>query len=122
MAMTSMNTPAGQSSSNNNNNKNRNSPPKTRTPSPKATPLKKQPIHQTPTKSSTSATHFCSSVFLNSPDPSALPMPIFDDEDEEEEEMVKKSTNVVVNVIVNKTDTLRQFLNMHPALSTPITA
>lgn len=89
--------------------KHRNSPPKTRSPSPKT--YKKSPTE------STSATHFCSSVFLNSPDPSALPMPIFDDD----EEIVVNSKTSTANLnVVTKTNTLRQFLNIHPALSTPI--
>jgi len=54
-------------------------------------------------------THFASSAFLNSPDPSKLPVPDFDDDD-----------FVVNNRLfpeeapqsVRKTDTLKQFLNI----------
>ena len=86
----------------------RNSPPKVRTPSPKAV--------QKLSHSSTSDTHFCSSVFFNSPDPSSLPMPIFDDD----ETVVNSKKSTKAFSVVNKTDTLRQFLNVCPSISTQI--
>lgn len=81
----------------------RNSPPKARNPSPKSS--------KNATNSSSSATHFCSGVLFNSPDPSFLPIPIFDDDVVVNSE---KSTTIVN--VVNKTDTLRQFLNIRPGL------
>ncbi len=87
--------------------KQRHSSPKVRTPSPKV-------IKKVLQSASTSETHFCSSVFFNSPDPSFLPMPIFDDD-----EVVNSKQSTSVLNIVNKTNTLRQFLNIRPSLATP---
>lgn len=67
--------------------------------------------------------HFASSAFLNSPDPSKLPVPDFDDEEEVETEfnnrlMVAETTPIKVSPapmsVVGKADTLKQFLNIRP--------
>jgi hypothetical protein len=52
--------------------------------------------------------HFSSSAFQNSPDPTLLPVPIFDDEDSVVEYPVPIAFHAT------KTEKLRQFLNLRP--------
>jgi len=64
--------------------------------------------------------HFASSAFLNSPDPSKLPVPDFDDDEEDivNRHVVLESaatTTTPIKITVGKTDTLKQFLNIRPA-------
>lgn len=104
-----MKTNAVQQSNSNTNTKKKDT---RRTPSPKSTGKKNSSSPQL------QGVCFSSSAFLNSPDPSALPIPIFDDEDVVKEAHVvdsKQSTNTVLPS--KKTDTLRQFLNIRPAVS-----
>ena len=88
---------------------NKNKKDNRRTPSPKSSGRKNA--------SSPSEVCFSSSAFLNSPDPSSLPIPMFDDECDVvlNDKVVhsQKSTNS----LPNKTDTLRQFLNIRQAIS-----
>jgi hypothetical protein len=60
--------------------------------------------------------HFASSAFLNSPDPSKLPVPDFDDDEEDMENRFTMSETTpvkgVVSIVAGKTDTLKQFLNI----------
>ncbi len=51
--------------------------------------------------------HFCSSAFLNSPEPSSLPIPVFDDEDTKRVSGSSDSSGPGL-----KTNALRQFLNI----------
>jgi hypothetical protein len=59
-----------------------------------------------------SSYHFSSSAFFNSPDPSLIPIPKFDDECASKAAFVNfdKSTS-------NKTDALRDFLNIRPKVA-----
>jgi hypothetical protein len=70
--------------------------------------------------SNSSEQHFASSAFMNSPDPSKLPIPDFDDDDNEStisrlsSSCSSRSTSpLAVSAITGrKTDTLKQFLNI----------
>ena len=68
-------------------------------------------------KSVEHVTHFASSAFLNSPDPSKLPVPDFDDDEEEvvNRHVVLENNTTPIKATVGKTDTLKQFLNIRPA-------
>jgi len=90
-----------------------NSPPKrhSRSSSPQ-----QQHSHQ-----SASEIHFASSAFLNSPDPSKLPVPDFDDDmssfvgvNENDSSAVNKRLSFDMTSSGRKTDTLKQFLNIRP--------
>lgn len=84
---------------------------------------------QTPTKTNkkiepTSESHYSSSAFLNSPDPSQLPIPVFDDEVPEIQPTSNLPESTLSRAISDsgskpiataKTDTLRTFLNIRPA-------
>jgi hypothetical protein len=70
--------------------------------------------------SNSSEQHFASSAFMNSPDPSKLPVPDFDDDDESTVSRLSSSCassrsvspSAVSAVVGRKTDTLKQFLNI----------
>jgi hypothetical protein len=67
---------------------------------------------QTPQKSGKKdEQHFSSSAFLNSPDPSALPIPVFDDESTDNG-INRKGIPNSLKQDATKTDALRSFLNM----------
>jgi len=64
-----------------------------------------------------SPTHFASSAFLNSPDPSKLPVPDFDDEMEISTRLFT-DVKTVAPLAARKTDTLKQFLNISSPMLT----
>ncbi len=86
------------------NNTNSKKKDNRRTPSPKSSGRKSHP-------SPTQEVCFSSSAFLNAPDPSMLPIPIFDDI-EEDTNLVTSKQVTTPSLVSNKTDTLRQFLNI----------
>ena len=59
-------------------------------------------------KKKTSEPHYASSAFFNSPDPSMLPVPDFDDDENETSHLPSSD----VTPTKGKTDTLKQFLNI----------
>lgn len=117
--MKSTATPTATPNKNNNNHKGgkvdeKQTPKKTKTPSSgisSAAAGSKSAVKKGPDSDS----HFCSSAFLNSPDPSTLPLPIFDgDNDDNGVVMTTPTTG-------NKTNALRQFLNIRSGPSSPAT-
>jgi len=68
--------------------------------------------HSIPTQPSIS--HFASSAFLNSPDPSKIPVPDFDDD----MDMNSRLFGDYVPPSALKTDTLKQFLNIRSPMLT----
>lgn len=60
--------------------------------------------------------HYSSSAFQNSPDPSALPVPIFDDEPSSGRLPIPTTPAVAESTAMqlSKTEKLRQFLNLRP--------
>lgn len=72
------------------------------------TPTKKKPITGTET---TSESHFSSSAILNSPDPSCLPIPVFDDEGPSQSNIAAVNS-VILTPQKSKTDALKTFLNL----------
>lgn len=77
-------------------------------------------------RKSQSPEHFSSSAFLNSPDPSKLPIPVFDDEPivlscsptspSELHLGVFAQPDKAASISTTKTETLRQFLNLRTQL------
>lgn len=65
--------------------------------------------HQAPA----AVSHFASSAFLNSPDPSKLPIPDFDDDEDMNSRLFSDAPPTA-----RKTDTLKQFLNIRPHMLT----
>jgi hypothetical protein len=70
--------------------------------------------NSSPTTNSRQEFHFASSKLFNSPDPSALPIPLFDEFLTVADSMESVTAN---DPQVNKTDTLRKFLNIRPVIS-----
>jgi len=62
-------------------------------------------------KNESSEHHFSSAAYLNSPDPSMIPIPIFDNEADHVNPARKLSTEKSGSSLT-KTDTLRDFLNI----------
>eukprot|EP00981_Chlorochromonas_danica_P011357 scaffold3943_cov169-Ochromonas_danica.AAC.4 len=58
--------------------------------------------------------HHSSSAFQNSPDPSSLPLPMFEEEEEQEmQQQLSSSPGSSYADYGSKTQRLRQFLNLH---------
>jgi hypothetical protein len=78
-----------------------------RTPSPKS---------MSPYRGNSASNEVCfsSSAFLNAPDPSSLPFPMFDDN----EMFLSVSSEQSTVLSSSKTDTLRQFLNIRSVSAT----
>ncbi len=94
--------------------KPRTSPIKGKTPYNAAIDPPKSVKKSSGNNEATSESHFCSSAFLNSPDPSSLPMPVFDDDEDG-----NKSNSTPTGM---KTNVLRQFLNIRSTPTSPAIA
>eukprot|EP01039_Chlorochromonas_danica_P005662 gene5663-6244_t len=60
--------------------------------------------------------HHSSSAFQNSPDPSSLPLPMFEEEEEQETQQLSSSPGSSYADYGSKTQRLRQFLNLRPTI------